>query len=173
MTDLESFTTHVVRVAKAGVRPLLTGSMGEAHHLTHSERTILITAARRALDQAGLTTVPIIAGTGAGSTRETVELSKAAALAGADYAIVIASGYYAGALAGNREALRAFWTEVAEKSPIPVIIYNCTHRRFLWTRGIADALTAFLRQILGLAAASTSTRTSSPSSRATAPTLRA
>ncbi|KAL7281183.1 LOW QUALITY PROTEIN: hypothetical protein ACG7TL_004491 [Trametes sanguinea] len=122
--DIDSFTTHVVRVAKAGVGPLLAGSMGEAHHLTHAERVTLIKAARRALDDAGLTHVPLIAGTGAGSTRETVELCNEAAQAGADYAIVIASGYYAGAIAGNKKALKAFWAEVSEKSPIPVIIYN-------------------------------------------------
>ncbi|OJT08184.1 L-threo-3-deoxy-hexylosonate aldolase [Trametes pubescens] len=122
--DLQSFSAHVVRLAKAGVKPLLSGSMGEAHHLSHAERATLIKTARQALDEAGFTSVPIIAGTGAGSTRETVELSVEAAAAGADYTIVICSGYFAGALAGNRKALKAFWTEVAEKSPIPVIIYN-------------------------------------------------
>ena len=76
--------------------------MGEAPHLSHSERITLIKAARQALDDAGFTTMPIIAGTGAGSTRETIELSKEAAEAGADYAIVICSGYFAGALAGTR-----------------------------------------------------------------------
>ncbi|KAI0780165.1 dihydrodipicolinate synthetase [Fomes fomentarius] len=122
--DLETFTTHVVHVAKAGVSPVLLGSMGEAHHLSHSERTTLIKAARHALDEAGFSAIPIIAGTGAGSTRETIELSKEAAEAGADYAIVICSGYFAGALANDRKALKTFWTEVAAKSPIPVIIYN-------------------------------------------------
>lgn len=120
--DIESFSSHVVRLAKAGVRPLVAGSMGEAIHLSHSERSTLIRAARESLDNAGLTNVPIIAGTGAGSTRETVELCKEAAEAGADCVIVITSGYFAGAL--NRKALKAFFTEVAEKSPIPVVIYN-------------------------------------------------
>ncbi|CCM00845.1 uncharacterized protein FIBRA_02887 [Fibroporia radiculosa] len=122
--DLDSLRTHVVRAAKAGVRPLIAGSMGEALHLTHSERVTIIKAARQALDGAGLEQIPIIAGTGTGSTRETVELCKEAAAAGADYTIVIASGYYAGVLAGNKRALKAFWTEIAEKSPIPVLIYN-------------------------------------------------
>ncbi|PPR03624.1 hypothetical protein CVT24_007740 [Panaeolus cyanescens] len=122
--DIPTFETHVVRVAQAGVGPLISGSMGEAIHLSHSERIKLIHAARRALDNAGLTHVPIIAGTGAGSTRETIELTFEAATAGADYAIVITSGYFAGALAGNRAALKAFYVEVIEKSPIPVIIYN-------------------------------------------------
>jgi len=99
--------------------------MGEAIHLTHSERVTLIKAAREALDDAGFTDVPIIVGTGGGSTRETIQLSKEAAEAGADYVIVITPGYFAGVLAGNKKALKAFFTEVAEKSPIPVIIYNC------------------------------------------------
>jgi 4-hydroxy-2-oxoglutarate aldolase len=98
--------------------------MGEAIHLSHSERVKLIHAGRKALDNAGLNHVPVIAGTGAGSTRETIELTNEAAAAGADYAIVIASGYFEGVLANNRAALKAFWVEVAEKSPIPVMIYN-------------------------------------------------
>ena len=99
--------------------------MGEAHHLSHQERVDLIKTARQVLDDAGFKEVPIISGSGAGSTRETIELSKEAAAAGADYVIVICSGYFAGALANNKKALKAFWTEVSEKSPVPVIIYNC------------------------------------------------
>ena len=99
--------------------------MGEAHHVSHDERAELIKAARDALDEAGLNDVPLIAGTGAGSTRETLFLCNQAAQYGADATIVIASGYFAGVLANNRAALKAFWTEVAEKSPLPVIIYNC------------------------------------------------
>lgn len=100
--------------------------MGEAIHLSHPERVKLIQVVRKVLDDAALTHVPIIAGTGAGSTRETVELTLQAANAGADYAIAIASGYFAGVLANNRAALKAFWAEIADKSPIPVMIYNCT-----------------------------------------------
>ncbi|KAH7889381.1 hypothetical protein F5I97DRAFT_519240 [Phlebopus sp. FC_14] len=122
--DLPSFETHVVRTARAGVAPVLAGSMGEATHLSHGERITLIKAARKALDAAGFINVPIIAGIGAGSTRETIQLSIEAAGAGADYAIAICSGYFAGALAGNKKALKAYWVEVSQKSPIPVIIYN-------------------------------------------------
>ncbi|KAF9265471.1 dihydrodipicolinate synthetase [Marasmius fiardii PR-910] len=122
--DLESFSAHVIRVATAGVGPLIAGSMGEAHHLSHPERVTLITTARKALDSKGLTDVPLIVGTGAGSTRETLELTIEAANAGADFAIVIASGYFAGALAGNKQALKSFWKDVSERSPIPVMIYN-------------------------------------------------
>ena len=115
-----------MRVAKAGVGPLLSGSMGEAHHLTHSERITLIRSARAALDAAGLQEVPIVAGVGAGATREVVQYGKEAAEAGADATIAILSGYFAGALTNDRKALKAFWAEVSEKSSVPVIIYNCT-----------------------------------------------
>ncbi|KAG2740320.1 aldolase [Suillus brevipes Sb2] len=122
--DILSFESHVVRVATAGVGPLLAGSMGEAIHLSHEERVILIKTARKALDHVGFLSVSIIAGIGAGSTRESIDLAQEAAAAGADYAIVITSGYFAGALAGNKAALKAFFQEVSSKSPIPVMIYN-------------------------------------------------
>ena len=122
---MEAFEAHVLRVAKAGVGPLLIGSNGEGPHLTHAERTVLIKTARRVLDGSGLEKVPLIVGTGTGSTKETVELTNEAAEAGADYAIVIMSGYFAGVLATHKRALKAYWREVAEKSPIPVMMYNC------------------------------------------------
>lgn len=102
---------------------LLCGSMGEAHHLEPNERLHLIRAARQVLDSNGLAKVPIIAGTGAGSARQTIALTKEAADAGADYAIVITSGYFAGAL--DCRALKSFYVDVAEASPIPIMIYNC------------------------------------------------
>jgi 4-hydroxy-2-oxoglutarate aldolase len=102
---------------------VIAGSMGEATHLSHAERVRLIQAGRKALDNAGCSHIPIVVGTGAGSTRETVELTNEAAAAGADYALVIASGYFAGAL--TMGALKAYWVEVSQKSSIPVMIYNC------------------------------------------------
>lgn len=122
--DLDTFKLHVLRIAHAGVGILVCGSMGEAHHLDVDERVLLIKAARAALDDAGFISTPIIAGTGLGSTRATIDITKQAASAGADYAIVIPSGYYAGAL--DRAALKAFFKEVSEESPIPVMVYNCT-----------------------------------------------
>jgi 4-hydroxy-2-oxoglutarate aldolase len=130
--DLNAFESHVLRIARAGVGLTIAGTMGEATHLTHPERVVLIKTARKALDNAHFTHVPIIAGTGAGSTRETVELCMEAARAGADYALVIASGYFAAVWGGNRSALKAFFKEVAESSPIPIILYNCASVRFFF-----------------------------------------
>lgn len=111
--------------AKAGVGILVAGSNGEGIHLTHAERSTLIKTARSALDTAGFMDVPIIAGTGAGSTRETIEFCREAATAGADVAIVITSGYFAGSLAGNSKALKAWYLRVADESPLPILLYNC------------------------------------------------
>ena len=38
--------------------------------------------------------------------------------------MVIAPGYYASTLAANREALKAFFVDIAEASPVPIIVYN-------------------------------------------------
>jgi L-threo-3-deoxy-hexylosonate aldolase len=99
--------------------------MGEGIHLALGERTRIIHSARKALDAAGFLDVPIIVGAGGSSTRETVAFCEEVGAAGADAAIVITPGYFAGLLANHRTALKEFFVEVAGKSPVPVIIYNC------------------------------------------------
>jgi 4-hydroxy-2-oxoglutarate aldolase len=123
--DLPSLEMHVVRLARAGIRPLLAGTMGEGLHLAHGERAKIIQSARKALDAEGFLDIPLIAGAGGGSTRETIVLCEEVAAAGADGAIVITPGYFAGLLANHRRALKDFFVEVAERSPVPVLIYNC------------------------------------------------
>lgn len=68
---------------------LVQGSNREAQHLSHTERSDAIRSTRRILDDAGFTRTLVIAGTGAQSVRETVELCKEAADAGAKYALVL------------------------------------------------------------------------------------
>ena len=118
-------------MAKAHVGILVCGTMGEAHHLSPEERIAVIKATREALDGAGFHSAFIIAGTGVGSTRETIARTEEAAAAGADYSIVIPPGYFAAALGHDRKALKEFFKDVSEASPIPVMVYNC--RSFLVT----------------------------------------
>ncbi|OKL63407.1 hypothetical protein UA08_01770 [Talaromyces atroroseus] len=123
--DLEAFKKHVQFIAGAGTVPVISGSMGEAVHLSHTERIQLIKAARSALDEIQLTAMPIVAGAGANSTRESIELAQEAAQAGADFVMVIPPGYYAGALLANDSAaIKQFFVDIAEASPVPVILYN-------------------------------------------------
>lgn len=119
--DMETFKKHIVHLAKGGMGPVVAGSMGEAFSLADDERIALFKAAREALDEAGLES-SLICGTGANSTRGTISLCHAAASAGADAAIVIPPGYFAGAM--TREALSTFFSDVASASPIPVMMYN-------------------------------------------------
>ncbi|WVN86372.1 uncharacterized protein L203_101536 [Cryptococcus depauperatus CBS 7841] len=120
--DIRTFKKHVVNLAKAGMQPVICGSMGEAFHLTDDERVVLFNEARKALYEAGLNDIIVIAGTGANSTRATIDLCRRASIAGADIAIVIPPGYYAGAMTSL--SLKTFFLEVQAASPIPVLIYN-------------------------------------------------
>jgi len=102
----------------------LLGTNGEASHLSDDERVTLIKSARAILDKNGLPDLALLVGTGTGSAHQTIKLCKQAKEAGADYAIVIAPGYFAFAMGKNRSALMDFFTEVFDKSPIPCMIYN-------------------------------------------------
>jgi 4-hydroxy-2-oxoglutarate aldolase len=94
--------------------------MGEAPHLSRDERQTLIRAAREALDEANLTQVPIIAGCSVASTRESILIAKEAAVAGADFAIALTPGFYAGSLMADERAIRNYFVDIADASPIPV-----------------------------------------------------
>ncbi len=80
----------------------------------------LVQVAREALDEAGFLEMPVVAGVGASSTRETIKLSRDAAAAGADFVMVIPPGYYAATLQSDPRSLTEFFVRVADASPIPV-----------------------------------------------------
>lgn len=65
---------------------------------------------------------PVIAGTGAESTEETVYLSKKAAEVGVDAVLVVTPNYYKGSM--TDAVLKRFYTTVADETPVPVILYN-------------------------------------------------
>lgn len=65
----------------------------------------------------------IIAGTGCESTRDTVKLCHFAAESGCDAALVLSPNYYKKAMQTERVIMN-FYEEVADQSPIPIIIYN-------------------------------------------------
>jgi 4-hydroxy-2-oxoglutarate aldolase len=64
----------------------------------------------------------ILAGTGHQSTRQTIAATQAAAAAGADVALVLTPFYFKSQM--SADALARHYTEVADHSPIPVLIYN-------------------------------------------------
>ncbi|KAJ6015387.1 hypothetical protein N7540_009978 [Penicillium herquei] len=121
--DLAATEKHAAYLAQSGVTGLVTqGSNGEAVHLDREERKAITAATRRAVDDAGYPNLPVIAGCGAASTRETIQLCKDSGEAGADAVLVLPPSYYK-ALVSN-EALHAHFHAVADASPVPVLIYN-------------------------------------------------
>ncbi len=121
--DLEATGRHAMRLAKAGVAGIITqGSNGEAVHLTNNERKSITKATRKGLDGAGFTSVPVVVGCGAQSTRGTVEMCREALAAGGDYALVLPPSYYKPMY--RSDTLVEFFQDVADASPIPILIYN-------------------------------------------------
>jgi 4-hydroxy-2-oxoglutarate aldolase len=121
--DVNTIGKHAVRLAQAGVAGITTqGSNGEAVHLTQAERKTVTEATRLALNDAGFTEMPIIVGCGAQSTREAIEFCKDAFKAGGDYALCLPPAYYRPLFKSS--TVIEFFNDVADASPIPIMIYN-------------------------------------------------
>jgi 4-hydroxy-tetrahydrodipicolinate synthase len=115
--DTESLASFVERLIDAGVGGLVPGgSTGEFTTLTNAERRQLT----EVTVEAAAGRVPVVAGTSALSTRETVELSVHAEQAGAAAVMVIPPFYDP---PGWRELL-AHYTAVADAISIPIMYYN-------------------------------------------------
>ena len=97
---------------------LLLGSNGEFPYLTDIEKVAVLRTARAAIPANKL----FIAGTGCESTVATLELTAQAAAIGADAAMVITPSYFKSKM--DLAAMRRHFLAVAERSPIPIIIYN-------------------------------------------------
>lgn len=115
--DAIALKRHIDRLIAAGVHGLVPGgSTGEFTALTVEERKQLTELCVAAA--AGR--VPVIAGTGALSTRETVELSRHAAQAGAS-ALMIVPPFYD---SPDVEQLHQLLRDVYEASALPIVYYN-------------------------------------------------
>lgn len=108
--------TAVLAEGLAGV--VVAGSTGEAPLLDPDEVRRLVAAARAVVPAERW----LIAGTGAEATRQAIALSRAVAADGADAVLVRAPGYFGPTL--GAPALRAYFRDVADASPVPVIVYN-------------------------------------------------
>ena len=110
---------NVERYSRTPVAGLVVlGSTGEAIMLSDQERRDVLKVAR---DVAAASKV-LIAGTGIESAMETLRLTEYAAELGYDIAMVRTPHYYKKQMASAN--LLAFYRTVADRSPLPVIIYN-------------------------------------------------
>ncbi|XP_035167727.1 4-hydroxy-2-oxoglutarate aldolase, mitochondrial isoform X1 [Oxyura jamaicensis] len=117
--DYAQLEANLRRYASIPFRGLVVlGSSGEYPYLAPRERLEVLSCVRRALPRDRL----LLAGSGCESTQATVELTVSMAEAGADAALVVTPCYYRGAM--SAAALVRHYTEVAEASPIPVVLYS-------------------------------------------------
>ncbi|CAM1511814.1 Fc.00g093270.m01.CDS01 [Cosmosporella sp. VM-42] len=122
--DVASFEKHIIKLLNSGVSGIVVhGSNGECAHLNNAERSSVIRIARDTiLHEASGPGIPLIAGCGAQSTRETTQLCVEAGRAGATHALVLPPSYYNG-LVSDDMMVQHFY-DVADKSPIPLLVYN-------------------------------------------------
>jgi len=97
---------------------VVLGSTGECVLIADTEAERLVRAARETAAPGKL----VIAGTGQESTKLTIAFTNRMGAVGADAALVRPPGYYKSKM--TREVLRRHYLEVADKSKIPLIIYN-------------------------------------------------
>jgi 4-hydroxy-tetrahydrodipicolinate synthase len=96
------------------------GTTGESATLDHEEHCEVI---RMVVDQvAGR--IPVIAGTGANSTREAIDLTRCAMEAGADACLLVTPYYNK----PTQEGLYQHYKAIAEEVPLPQILYNVPGR---------------------------------------------
>ncbi|NXW17030.1 HOGA1 protein, partial [Circaetus pectoralis] len=117
--DYAQLEGNLCRYASNPFRGLVVlGSNGEYPYLAPREKLELVSCVRRALPRDRL----LLAGSGCESTQATIELTVSMAEAGADVALVVTPCYYRGAM--TSAALVQHYTEVADASPIPVVLYS-------------------------------------------------
>jgi 4-hydroxy-2-oxoglutarate aldolase len=113
---IESNVERYSRTPCAGIVAL--GSTGEAILLSDQERRDVLKSVR----EAAAPNKVLIAGTGIESAIETLRLTEYAAELGYDIAMVRTPHYYKKQM--TAASILAFYRTVADRSPLPVIIYN-------------------------------------------------
>jgi len=119
--DLDAFRRlvdwHIIE-GTGGI--VVVGTTGESPTVDFEEHTLLI---KTAIEQAA-GRVPVIAGTGANSTREAIDLQAFAKKAGADICLSVVPYYNR----PTQEGLYRHFRAIAEAVDIPMIVYNVPGR---------------------------------------------
>lgn len=117
--DEEGLRRNIEYLQKSGIAGIVPcGTTGESATLTFEEHKKVVEIA---VDCAK---VPVIAGTGSNNTREAIELTRHAADAGADAALLITPYYNK----PNDRGMFEHFKTIAEKCDIPIVLYNIPKR---------------------------------------------
>lgn len=93
---------------------------GSERFLDIPERQLAISITRKALDSGGYPHIPVIAGTGQMSLKETLVSTQQAKAAGASFALILAPHYWAAGM--TKPVLIDYFSKLADESPLPIII---------------------------------------------------
>ncbi|RJR42690.1 MAG: 4-hydroxy-tetrahydrodipicolinate synthase [Deltaproteobacteria bacterium] len=141
--DEEAYRALIERQIEGGIHGLVPcGTTGESPVLSHAEHKRVVEIC---LDQVKKR-VPVIAGSGSNSTAESVELTKHAQAAGADYALLITPYYNK----PTQEGLFQHYKTVADATKIPMVVYNVPGRTSVNLLPETMARLAAIPNIVGL-----------------------
>lgn len=101
---------------------VIAGTNGEAATLTSAEKTQLVQRCRKTAQRLGRGNIPITIGGVAGCTRDAIQQTVEAKEAGADAFLALVPSYFHFAM--DQEAITTFFQELADSSPIPIVVYN-------------------------------------------------
>lgn len=111
---LQKMTNYLIEAGVHGVFPL--GSTGEGYGLGFDEKRKVIETVLEATNKR----VPVYAGTGAITTKESVQLTKMATRIGVD-ALSVVTPYF---ISPNQEELYEHYKAIAASTDLPIILYN-------------------------------------------------
>ncbi|XP_066514241.1 4-hydroxy-2-oxoglutarate aldolase, mitochondrial-like [Hoplias malabaricus] len=117
--DYKSLDENIWKYASIPFRGLVVqGSNGEFPYMTAEERVEVVRRVRQTLPKDKL----IMAGSGCESTNATIQMTENMANAGANCIMVVTPCFYRGQMSSS--ALIHHYTQVADSSPVPVVLYN-------------------------------------------------
>lgn len=143
--DEEGLRRNIEFLSNAGVAGIVPcGTTGESATLSFEEHKQVVEIA------VDCSKVPVIAGTGSNNTREAVELTKHAADAGADAALLITPYYNK----PNDRGMFEHYKTIAERCNIPIILYNVPKRTGIDLKPNLVAKLSKVKNIIGIKEAS-------------------
>lgn len=119
--DVRGLALNVEKYLRSPLTGLVVlGSNGEAPQLEEHEADLAIKTVREAMPNDR----PLLAGTGRESTAATIAATDRAAKLGVDAVLVRTPSFYKGQM--TTDAFVKHYTQVADRSPVPVLLYNVT-----------------------------------------------
>jgi 4-hydroxy-tetrahydrodipicolinate synthase len=121
MIDPDAYRKLIDKQFDNGIKGIVpVGTTGESATLSTEEHQLVIEMAVKQAKKRGL----VIAGTGSNSTREAIDLTQAAELAGADAALLVTPYYNK----PSQEGLFQHYRAIAQSTELPLMLYSIPGR---------------------------------------------